>query len=333
MRHHTSRRHALLQVACVVLAAAQATPAHPLGGFPDLPGTAEETAREQDALSSYALPIGPWADGSMLTQPVEGRIERTAWRIAAPGASTLAILAPIRRALLEDGWRVLFECDALGCGGFDFRYSTTILPEPAMHVDLADFRFLALRRGSGDTAEYQSLLVSRSSVAGHVQRVLVASPAAGADPEPEPSARQGTPALFPVAPADPAVAGAVRSVAEALESGTVALDDLEFETGAAGLSSGDYASLAGLAAYLADHPDRAIVLVGHTDASGGLAANIALSKRRAEAVRARLIADHGVNPAQASAEGVGYLAPRASNLTEEGRTRNRRVEAMLASTR
>ena len=44
-----------------------------------------------------------------------------------------------------------------------------------------------------------------------------------------------------------------------------------------------------LADWLAADPARRIALVGHTDASGGLAANIALSKQRAEAVRQALL--------------------------------------------
>ena len=46
-------------------------------------------------------------------------------------------------------------------------------------------------------------------------------------------------------------------------------------------------------------------------------------------LRERLIARHGVDGAQVTADGVGYLAPRATNRTEEGRARNRRVEVML----
>ena len=50
-------------------------------------------------------------------------------------------------------------------------------------------------------------------------------------------------------------------------------------------------------------------------------------------MRAALLAVPGVQAAQVGAEGVGYLAPRAPNQTEEGRQKNRRVEAVLASTK
>jgi OOP family OmpA-OmpF porin len=112
----------------------------------------------------------------------------------------------------------------------------------------------------------------------------------------------------------------------------VALDDLVFGSGAAALEARDYASLVALAAWLKADPGRKVTLVGHTDASGGLDANIALSRKRAEGVRQVLMTVHDVPPAQVSAEGVGPLAPRAGNDTEEGRRKNRRVEAVPAPT-
>lgn len=283
------------------------------------PGT-EQTVLRVERLGSYGLPIGPWSEGSMLTRRTEGRIEQTAWRIPAPGLSTLELLTPLRSMLEREGWRLMYECETEGCGGFDFRYSTQVLPEPGMHVDLGDFRFVSARKGLGAAEEHLSLLVSRSTGAGagYVQMIHVGPPMAA----PEPTA--DTPA---------ATAAPPQALAAALEAGSVVLEGLEFASGAADTPRGADRALAELAAYLAAHPARSIALVGHTDASGSLEANIALSKRRAEAVRARLIADHGADATRITALGAGFMAPRASNLTDEGRARNRRVEAMLTSTR
>ena len=295
------------------------------------PPGAERTAERVEPMGSYALPIGPWADGSMLTQRTEGRVEQSAWRLPDSRAGTLALLAPMRAALLADGWQMLFECETAGCGGFDFRYSTQVLPEPAMHVDLGDFRFLAVRRGGGAQAEYLSLLVSRSAGAGtgHVQMIRV-GPAADEPPvQAAVSSKSGPDRAVPASPRAEAAGG----LAQALENGSVVLNGVEFASGAADVAQGGDAVLAELAAYLAAHPARSIALVGHTDASGSLEANIALSKRRAEAVRARLIAEMGADGSRITALGAGFMAPRGSNLTDEGRAANRRVEAMLTSTR
>ena len=91
----------------------------------------------------------------------------------------------------------------------------------------------------------------------------------------------------------------------------------------------EYGSLKDLAAFLEEVPDGTLVLVGHTDTVGDLETNIRLSKRRAEAVRTRLIGSFNVDPRRVQAEGNGYLSPVASNLTEAGREANRRVEAIL----
>ena len=107
------------------------------------------------------------------------------------------------------------------------------------------------------------------------------------------------------------------------------LADLDFGTGAAALGAGPFASLAALAEYLKADPARRIALVGHTDTVGGYDANLALSRRRARAVMDRLAKAHGVPPAQMEAEGIAYLAPRASNTARAGREANRRVEAVL----
>jgi OOP family OmpA-OmpF porin len=74
-----------------------------------------------------------------------------------------------------------------------------------------------------------------------------------------------------------------------------------------------------------------VALVGHTDSSGTLGGNIALSKQRAGSVLERLVSDYGANRRQLEAEGMGYLSPIANNLTETGREANRRVEVIITS--
>ena len=99
------------------------------------------------------------------------------------------------------------------------------------------------------------------------------------------------------------------------------------------LGKGPFASVQSLADFLLAHPDISVAVVGHTDSVGSQDINIALSRQRAAAVRQRLIDAYDVDPAQVQAEGMGYLAPVASNLTAEGRELNRRVEAVLLSQR
>jgi outer membrane protein OmpA-like peptidoglycan-associated protein len=81
-----------------------------------------------------------------------------------------------------------------------------------------------------------------------------------------------------------------------------------------------------LAKGLAGHADWKVTVEGHTDSVGTDAANQTLSRRRAEAVRARLAQRHGVDTRTWGAVGYGAAKPRESNATIEGRARNRRVE-------
>ena len=77
---------------------------------------------------------------------------------------------------------------------------------------------------------------------------------------------------------------------------------------------------------------RAAIQVGHTvrlietDTQGTLAGNLDLSQRRAEAVVRALEAQHKVDPKRLVAKGVASLAPVATNDSDAGRERNRRVE-------
>ena len=196
-----------------------------------------------------------------------------------------------------------------------------------MHVDLGDFHFLSAHV-PGDSGLFASVLVSRSPSAGFIQVIEVSPPGQVETPDVDVSE--------PELPADTEVAvpeAALGEVGTAMETvGRYVLTDLEFETGSTTLGGGTYDSLADLATYLETHPDARVALVGHTDAQGGLAPNIAISKGRATSVRDRLVADYGVDPARLEAEGIGYLSPLATNQTAEGRTQNRRVEAILVTT-
>lgn len=283
----------------------------------ELPGGAAITASALSPATSYRLLTGPWTTAGGAAQDLEGARNDTAWRLRGNQDTSLQILAPLRAQIADAGFRLIFDCATETCGGFDFRYALDLLPEPEMHVDLGDFRYLAARRG----ADWLALTVSRSSESGFVQLTTL-------------RARDVTPAqpqsALPAPERAPDIAPSAFAVSIEAE-GRVALDDLTFESGKTALGGREFASLASLADYLATRPGARVALVGHTDATGSLDANIAVSRRRAEAVRARLIETYRVTPAQISAEGAGWLTPRASNLTPEGRERNRRVEAVLVS--
>ena len=308
----------------------------------ELPAGAVRAAEAAERFGTYALPVGPWTDAGLPSELLEGRVELTAWQV--PGtATTLELLAPLRDRLAAEGYETLFDCATEACGGFDFRYEMRVLPEPEMHVNLGDFRYHAARREGPAGPEAVALLVSRSQARGyvHVVHVEPAGPADLAAPDPAGTPASGNdassgPAPFPgVAPALAPASASARpgALAAALEAtGRAVLADLSFETGSSRLAAGPFPALEELAAYMAANPGRSVTLVGHTDASGALEPNVALSRARARAVRERLIADYGIAAGRIAADGVGYLMPLAPNLTDEGRALNRRVEVVVTST-
>lgn len=297
-----------------------------------LPGNARQTAAATSSPDSHALAIGPFADGALAVQNVEGRVDRSAWRLDSQGVTTLQLLSPLRDQLASAGFETIFECEAAACGGFDFRYALEIFPEPAMHVDLFDYRYLAARRrGEDGKTDYVAVLVSRSASAGFTQIVTISPPGSNGPT----TMAQGAP-VRPLSVAGSEAAATPLSGTpldrQLQEHGHAVLSDLTFETGSSALGNDEFASLSELAAFLLADPTRRVALVGHTDAVGSLQGNIALSKRRAASVLERLVSAHGVPRGQLAAEGMGYLAPITTNLTAEGRERNRRVEAILLNT-
>jgi len=84
--------------------------------------------------------------------------------------------------------------------------------------------------------------------------------------------------------------------------------------------------MAEIAKLLKSDASLKVYVVGHTDNVGGLEANMKLSQGRADAVVQALVRSHGIVATRLKAYGDGPFAPVASNDTEEGRAKNRRVE-------
>ena len=109
-------------------------------------------------------------------------------------------------------------------------------------------------------------------------------------------------------------------------TGHVAVYGIYFDTGKSDLKPESEPALKEVATLLAGDPALTLWVVGHTDAVGQVDANMTLSQARAEAVVHALVTTHGIAAARLRSYGVGPLAPVATNGTEDGRAKNRRVE-------
>ncbi|MBI4422207.1 MAG: OmpA family protein [Elusimicrobia bacterium] len=105
-------------------------------------------------------------------------------------------------------------------------------------------------------------------------------------------------------------------------------EGLVFPAGAVELLPAAVPALTQAARLLQAYRSKAVLVRGYTDASGSRAANLALSRARAQAV-CRYFVEQGVDAERLRCEGRGAGSPIASNDTAEGRTRNRRVEIVL----
>ena len=277
-----------------------------------LPAGADTVHARETPGAALELATGPWADGAVPLDSLPGTRRTEVWRIDTPDRALASLTAELRTQIEAQGFTVRLDCADRTCGGFDFRYAVPVAPPPEMMVDLGAFRYLSATDGARGVA----VLLSRTPDALYLQIDRVAAEA------------------VPPVQADAAPLAEAGDVAGPLStSGHAVLAGVDFDSGTTRLPDGEIAALAELADWLARHPELEVAIVGHTDADGSLDGNIALSRRRAQAVVDRLVGDYGASAAQLTAAGMGYLAPVASNLTDEGRAANRRVEAVITGTR
>jgi outer membrane protein OmpA-like peptidoglycan-associated protein len=106
------------------------------------------------------------------------------------------------------------------------------------------------------------------------------------------------------------------------------MGDVLFAFDRATLSPEAFRNVDKLAAFLKKHPNRSVLIEGHTDNVGSDEYNLTLSEKRAEAVKNALVAK-GVGQERVTTKGYGKKYPVASNNTSDGRQLNRRVEVVV----
>jgi outer membrane protein OmpA-like peptidoglycan-associated protein len=104
--------------------------------------------------------------------------------------------------------------------------------------------------------------------------------------------------------------------------------DILFAVDSSALTDGARKTLEDVGAVLNEYPKTAVVVQGHTDATGTEEHNQSLSDRRAQSVKNHLVL-RGVEAARMTALGFGETSPRADNDSESGRRLNRRVDILL----
>lgn len=110
------------------------------------------------------------------------------------------------------------------------------------------------------------------------------------------------------------------------KDGRISIYGIFFDTGKSTLKPESKEALDEMARLMNEWPDLKIYVVGHTDNTGSFELNMDLSRQRAQAVVKNLADDYNINPERMSGHGVGPLCPYATNRSDTGRGKNRRVD-------
>ena len=282
-----------------------------VAGSADYPGIgrfagSEIKAYQVENYGGTVLAIGPVksaADVEKTSRKVEGKITRIVYRVP-PGAAALEVFRNFEARVGEAGCETIFSGGPGEIRPYDFKYKhpVEILDEISMSDEI---HYLAAKKTVGGAEVYLSVLVSPHSGGDGLRVRLIAAETKAMEMQ---------------------MVDAEKMRLEIGETGKVALYGIYFDHDKAIVKPESEPTLDEIAKLLGAAPSLKLIVVGHTDNAGSFDYNIDLSRRRAKAVVNALVADYGIAQNRLRSEGVGYLAPAASNDTEEGRALNRRVE-------
>jgi OOP family OmpA-OmpF porin len=292
------------------------------------------------AFDELRLPSGaaegqPWDNNKRFSQvlTVEGKVTRSIY-VAPTGRSTLEVFVNLRDALAARDFAPVFECARETCGAAfpALKYAwdnkaALVLPDKidarrkalvdAMFDRTKDIRYALMKKDTQQGPVYVAVYVglNEGGTFGDISASLNGWPAALVEVvEPKAMERRIETIAAP-------------EIGKTLSAqGRIAFYGIFFDFDRAEIRPESEPQLAEMARYLTENPAQRVFIIGHTDNRGQLTYNVGLSERRAQAVVAALTARHGIASQRLTARGLGPLSPLASNRSEEGQAKNRRVE-------
>ncbi len=326
MKIQTHRVRAAVAALALVTTAAVAQDDHPLVGRYQ---GAELMDRHVSDFDEVHVIDGPIVDSQRGADApgwltLEGKSSLYYYRIPA-GRSTLEVLRNYESSLASNGFETVFTCATsngscyqarpgrtTGTAPYDFALAYDAAPElPRLGGDF-------IRNYFGTNARY--LLAQRNRPEGRVYASIALAEHA-----------RGNHAFVRVVETQAMDTGMIEVVrADAMKQaldvdGRISLYGILFDFDKADIRPESAATLAEIAKLLGNDRSLTLQLVGHTDNQGSADYNLDLSRRRAESVAADL-RGRGIDAARLSSRGAGASEPVASNDSDEGRARNRRVE-------
>ena len=259
------------------------------------------------------------------TQRVEGKLTRLLY-VAPLGRSSLEVFRNYETALKTAGFHSLFSCAAAECAhdkdasrfsGLIYssakRFESGPSPSGMAFTRAREVRYLAAKLSAPGKEVYASLLVAIETF-DHFKATF-----------------NHPLALLEVIETKAMETNMVRVDADTMakdiaSTGRTVLYGIHFDTGKDVIKPESESTLAEIGKLLKQDRTLKLYVVGHTDNVGGFESNIDLSNRRANSVVAHLRTRYGVEVTRLRSVGVGLVAPVASNESDDGRAKNRRVE-------
>ncbi|MEK1888193.1 MAG: OmpA family protein [Phyllobacterium sp.] len=265
---------------------------------------------------------------------VEGTLTRIAY-VTPTERSPLEVLRNYEDEITADKGEILFECKTEGCGGdatlsskggggemslmMSFFHASDLTEDDfstgscALTSSIKDQRFFTAKLPASDGDTYVTVQ-TYTLLGGNYCEALVGRTVALVH------------VLEPKSRDKKMVAVGAKEMASSLGSqGSISLYGIYFETDKSEVKAESAPMLKEIAKLLESDPKLSVIVVGHTDNQGKFAYNVDLSGRRAAAVKKELVSTYKVNANRLTTAGAGMMAPVASNDSEEGRAKNRRV--------
>ncbi|HSC68853.1 MAG TPA: OmpA family protein [Cellvibrio sp.] len=249
----------------------------------------------------------PYARNATEKTPLQltGDLTRHSYTIG--NVSTLKVYENYKSALTNAGFALISQCELAQCG----------TEQQASHLgeELANsgsvynwYRkpyYLLGKKSSPTGNVYVALFIGAHEAEVGVQQVIVQ----------EKSVQTGLVAVN---------ADGLKQQIDA--DGKALIYGIYFDTAKADVKAESKPTLDAIGELLKRNPELLLYVVGHTDDTGDGAANVTLSKQRADAVVAALVKDYKVAANRLQAQGVGPYAPAGNNTSDAGKQKNRRVE-------
>lgn len=280
------------------------------------------TFYEEKAFGSYTLPLGKLTkktggvNSFANSLSLEGKVTKVTYVSSDPNRTALEVFKNYQSELAAGGWETLWSGsdDELSAGkGILFRSLFGDRPGGTFAISQPGTHFLAAKKGGAHLALYVA-----NFKAGQVLPKTL-------------QPKSGVPVIAvdlieTKAMEEKMVLVKAEEMASGiLQQGSVNLYGFHFDTGSATLKPESDATLDEVTKLLKSDPALRLLVVGHTDIVGQSEGNIELSKNRAASVVSALTKRVPAAASRLTPCGVGYQCPIASNSSEEGRAKNRRV--------